>query len=272
MLVNDFICWQESRLHFVRAGTGKKVLLFFHGFGQDHTVYLPVIQHLTPDYRLYIFDLYFHGQSSWNRNEQPLRKEHWKEIMETFLANEQIQRFSLVGYSLGGKFALATVEAFAHQIDSVFLIAADGIETSFWYSMATYPSILRRFFRGMIGNYNRFSALARWLHRYNLVDKGLIRFADFQMSTEEKRKRVYYSWVVFRKLSFSMRLIGRILRENNIRTIVIVGKYDKVIEPENMQVLLQYVPKAEFHVLEAGHSGLIYTSLPLIRNAGNSPG
>lgn len=271
MIESSFIDYQNSRLHYVSSGSGQHTLLFFHGFGQDHSVYLPLIKTLAPYYKLYIFDLYFHGRSVWPNGEQPLEKSFWKEVLQVFFRQKDIGHFSVVGYSLGGKFALATLEAFPEKIHSLFLIAPDGIRTSFWYSMATYPFILRRFFRGMIGNYERFKKIATYLHQFRLVDHGLIRFADFQMGTEEKRKRVYYSWVVFRHLSFSNKRIAHLITNHQITTTVIAGKYDRVIRPENMQALLKHLPDATFHVIEAGHSGLIYASLPYIADSSANP-
>ncbi|HYG02198.1 MAG TPA: alpha/beta hydrolase [Chryseosolibacter sp.] len=266
MIEHNYIVHGKSRLHYVHAGGGKEAMLFFHGFGQDHSVYLPLIQSLTPQYDLYIFDLYFHGKSVWGNDEKPVTKNIWKETLDIFLQTKEITQFSVVGFSMGGKFALATLELFPTRVRSCFLIAPDGVKTSFWYNMATYPVMLRKFFKGMINDYHRFQRLAVVLNKLKLVDQGLIRFADYQMGTEQKRKRVYYSWVVFRLLRFSMKNISALIRANNIRLTVITGKYDKVIKPKNMQALLRYVPEADFYILEAGHSGLIYESLSYLKN------
>jgi len=267
MIESKFIYHDQNRLHYITAGDGDESLLFFHGFGQDHTIYLPLIQALAKSYRIFIFDLYFHGQSVWAQAEKPLEKGVWKNTMAQFLGENNVKEFSLVGFSLGGKFALATVEAYPDRVKKLFLLAPDGIKTSFWYSMATYPLPLRKFFRGMINSYNRFLTLANILNKLKLVDKGLVRFADFQMGTEEKRKRVYYSWVVFRHLTFNIRKIAGLINDHDIQTIVIVGRYDKVIVPENMKKFLSYLKSSDFHVLESGHGGLIYQSLPFLQQA-----
>ncbi|HEY9489583.1 MAG TPA: alpha/beta hydrolase, partial [Chryseosolibacter sp.] len=131
-------------------------------------------------------------------------------------------------------------------------------------SMATYPKGLRNLFKSMISHHERFLWIAKKLNGSNLVDKGLIRFADFQMNTEAKRRRVYYSWVVFRFLTFDMKKIARLINDNNIRLTMIVGKYDKVIRPENMHRLLKHVKDYRLEVLESGHTGLIRESLSIL--------
>jgi hypothetical protein len=106
--------------------------------------------------------------------------------------------------------------------------------------------------------------IANKLGEYKLADRGLIRFADYQMNTETKRKRVYYSWVVFRHLTFDLKKIAKLINENNIQLTMIVGKYDKVIRPENMHRLLKHVRHYKLEVLESGHTGLILESLYLL--------
>lgn len=264
MAKENFIHYRDNLLHYVKAGNGKEPLLVFHGFGQDHTLYVPLLKSLSPRYTLYIVDLFFHGKSVWNEGERPLEKKDWNNIISTLLTDQQISTFSLLAYSLGGKFALATLEAFPSRIKSLYLIAPDGIKTSFWYSMATYPKMLRSLFKSMIFRHERFLWIANKLNESKLVDKGLIRFADYQMNTEEKRKRVYYSWVVFRRLIFDLKEIARLIDTHNIRLTLIAGKYDKVIKAENMNLLLRHVPNHRFEVLETGHTGLVYESLRIV--------
>jgi pimeloyl-ACP methyl ester carboxylesterase len=264
MVQESFIHYKRNLLHYVKAGNGKQPLLVFHGFGQDHTLYVPLLRSLSPKYTLYIIDLFFHGKSEWHQDENPLKKSAWKNIIETLLHEQHIDSFSILAYSLGGKFALATLEAFPKNVRNVFLLAPDGIKTSFWYSLATYPKMLRVFFKSMILRHERFLWIANRLNESNLVDKGLIRFADYQMNTEAKRKRVYYSWVVFRHLTFDLKKIATLINENNIHLTMIVGKYDKVIRPENMKQLLKHVRDYRLEILESGHTGLIQESLYLL--------
>ena len=264
MVQESFIHYHRNTLHYAKAGNGKHPLLVLHGFGQDHTLYVPLLKSLSQKYTLYIVDLFFHGKSEWNEGERPLEKSTWNNILGILFREQHISTFSVLAYSLGGKFALATIEGYPRQIKEVFLLAPDGIKTSFWYSMATYPKGLRNFFKSMIFHHERFLWIAKKLNGSNLVDKGLIRFADFQMNTEAKRRRVYYSWVVFRFLTFDMKKIARLINENDIRLTMIVGKYDKVIRPDNMRRLLKHVKNFRLEVLESGHTGLIRESLSIL--------
>ncbi len=255
------LVYKNSTLAYHKSGSGTNVLLLFHGFGQHHQVFETLAKTLASRYTVFSFDLFFHGASKWNEGELPLEKETWRAIILKFLIENKIDRFNLLGFSLGGKFALATLELFPNQIGKLFLLAPDGIKTNFWYSLATYPLVLRRFFRSMILKPGRLHMLTSLLLRLRIVDKGLLRFAESQMDTQEKRERVYYSWVIFRHLKFDMKSIARLLHQHAIHLTVIVGEHDKIITTQNMQHLLRYVKDYKLEVLDTGHNGVIAGSI-----------
>ncbi len=262
MIHDKFVTYRGSRLHYSKTGTGTKHLLIFHGFGQDRSVFDYLTRSLARHYTFYLFDLYFHGRSVWAHDEQTLSKREWTSTLSNFLTENNINRFSIGGFSLGGKFALTAVENFSDRIDDVILIAPDGIKTNFWYSLATYPLLLRKFFKSMILHPERFMKIAESLNRSGLVDKGLIRFAEYQMNSEEKRNRVYYSWVVFRHLTPDLQKVADAINTHSIRFTLIAGRYDKVIEPKNMDRFLRRLKKFRFEIVESGHTGLINQSIP----------
>ena len=265
-MAEELLRYEESSLHYVIQGNGSKNLLAFHGFGQNRKAFDNFSNSFSSDYSLYIFDLYFHGQSTWGYDERPLQKHLWKKTIERFLELHQMDKFSLCGFSLGGKFALATLEAFPEKVESLILIAPDGIKTSFWYSLATYPMLFRQLFKSMILHPNRFVAISRALNSLGVMEKGLIRFAENQMDTQEKRRRVYYSWVVFRHLTFDLKAIAELLNRHSIALILITGKFDKVIRSKSMDKLLFHVKKYRHEILETGHNGLINGAAEMFRN------
>jgi len=251
-------------LAYRKSGYGNKALLLFHGFGQHHQAFAALTDTLAPYFTLYAFDLFFHGSSKWNEGEQPLEKEMWKEILRQFLEEHHIEKFSVLGFSMGGKFALASLELFPHQIEQIILLAPDGVKTSFWYSLATYPLVLRKFFKSMILKPGRLHAVTTVLHTLHLIDHGMLRFAESQMATQEKRERVYYSWVVFRHLQVDIRQIAELINASSIQLLMIVGKHDKIITARNMNHLLGLVPNHKLELLDTGHNGVIDGSIPVL--------
>ena len=264
MSENSIIEFGNSKLFYQKSGKGSKHLLLFHGFGQNHQVFEPWTQQLSDTYTLYAFDIFFHGQSERTFREEPVEKSDWKEIIRLFLEENDIHHFSLLGFSMGGKFALCTLELFSGKVDELFLLAPDGIKTSFWYSLATYPVALRKLFKSMIDKPGRFHTIAQMANKLGLVDKGVLRFAQSQIDSWDKRERVYYSWIVFRHFKFIMDSIARIINTRQIRVMMIIGKYDRIITVKNMNRLLDKLTSADLKIIDTGHNGIIVASAELI--------
>jgi len=64
---------EGATLVYRKSGSAKKTLLLFHGFGQDHTAF-DAIDTLNELYTCYSFDLFFHGQSTWANDDNPISK------------------------------------------------------------------------------------------------------------------------------------------------------------------------------------------------------
>ncbi|MDN5199846.1 alpha/beta hydrolase [Fulvivirgaceae bacterium BMA10] len=259
---NDFIYpgkvgLGSAELHYQVMGKGNEALLAFHGFGQNSSHFSGFSNIVQGEYTVYSFDLFFHGMSNWPEKGTSLEKEQWKHLIINFLIKNKIEKFSLIGYSLGAKFVLATLEAFPDRIKQITLIAPDGIKTNFWYSLATYPVILRYWFKSFIKNPSPFFLFLKFMRALGFVDKGIARFASRQMDTEDKRKRVYLSWVIFRHLKFNMSDISGLINRQSVKLEMFLGKYDKIMTERNMARLLNKVEKYQLHILETGHNTLI---------------
>jgi pimeloyl-ACP methyl ester carboxylesterase len=249
--------YKDASLHYGVYPGGPKILLAFHGFGQSQTYFSSLAKVLESEFTLYSFDLFYHGQSQWSDSHQPLTKEFWAQMMEAFLADHQIERFSLAGFSLGGKFVLATFEAFPERTSDILLIAPDGIHSSFWYNLATYPAWARKYFRGVVDQPENLFKLFELVNRFQLLDPGVIRFASYQMQVRHQRERVYNTWVMSRQLRFNMRHIGRLINKHHVHIKMFVGRYDKIMTERNMQRLLRHLRTYDLQVLETGHSMMI---------------
>jgi hypothetical protein len=66
---------------------------------------------------------------------------------------------------------------------------------------------------------------------------------------------------VFRHLKFDLDKIAGLINLHKIPLTVIVGQYDKVIKPENMEPFLRKVDDYHFETPEAGHTGLLAESV-----------
>ncbi|WP_460921482.1 alpha/beta fold hydrolase [Pontibacter brevis] len=252
-----YVIQNSSKLHYRVIGHGSRTMLAFHGYGQNSSYYYPMEQALGNDYTIYAFDLFFHGRSYLHKRSMPLSKDFLQELIEHFLEKEQISRFSLMGFSMGGKFALTLVECMPEKIEELFLIAPDGIRTSFWYNIATYPGWLQQLFKRTVVKPDIFFGLLRMLDKYNIVHKSMLRFAHYQMDSTAKRLRVYRSWIGFRELNFDIRKIVRLLNRHQVAVTMFLGEYDQIIAPKRVGVFIDALDKGELVILKTGHSYLL---------------
>ena len=188
----------SKNLPFQKLGSGPRILLAFHGIGQDGTGCFAAIEKtLGTHYTIYAFDLPFHGQHS-DAAFEVMSKADWKNSVAHFLNQNNISRFDITGFSIGGRFALATLEAFAENIDHAFLIAPDGVSEHPMYALATRIPPARWIYGWLMRHPGVFFPGVRVARTLKLASKSLVRFTQQVLNTPEKRQTIYRSWVAFR--------------------------------------------------------------------------
>jgi len=86
-------------LHYAEAGEGPPLVLL-HGFGSSQIDWELQLPALVPHFRVIMPDLRGFGDSS--RDKGPFSIEQFAADLDGLLAHLEIERFSLLGYSLGG--------------------------------------------------------------------------------------------------------------------------------------------------------------------------
>ena len=244
-------------LHYHKFGSGPKNLLAFHGFGQDHSVFLPFKNTLGKEYTILSFDLFFHGQSHWPEKEIPVPPEAWKQMLLEILNKEKISKFSMIGYSYGGKIAIATAHLMPEKVEKLYLAATDGIHYNFWFRFATGTAPVRALFLYLCKNPKPFIRLVKFAAKTGLISKNLGRFVVVQLGVKADRKRLYLTWVGYRKFTLNQRSILKMLNQHEIKLELISGKYDSVIPYKELKIFTEKVHSSRFHLINTGHQSLL---------------
>lgn len=247
-------------LHYRRTGRGPHVLLLFHGFGQDHTAF----QAWQPDpaaFSVYSFDLYYHGTST--RPDEPLTKTEWQAAVAHFLETEGLRHFSVAGFSLGGRFAIATAIAFPQHIRHLILVAPDGIFMNPWYRFATGP-VGNPLFRYLMHHPDRFFRWLRVFEWLRMASPMMIRFAQRELQDQSNCQRVYRTWTYFRPLQHRPATLCQMLTRHQISCTLVLGTKDRIIPPEKVLPHLQGTPSLQAHVLGARHHELLEEAAGLV--------
>ncbi|MGY6744232.1 MAG: alpha/beta fold hydrolase [Cecembia sp.] len=253
----EFLETAFGNLAYQKHGSGSEVSLLFHGFGQNLKAYDAFITLRKPNETFLVFDLFYHGQSSWKSINQKLTKEIWRSILIQLMEKEGFDRFHLIGYSMGGKFSLLTYELFPCHVKSLLLMAPDGIKTGFWYNMATFPGILNRLFKHVVFHPKRFFKTMEVLNRLGVLQSSLMKFVKSQMKTRTMRAQVYFTWNVFKPLRPDLGSIIKMIRLNQSPITLVTGKYDMMITTSNLEKFSSKIAHLKTVELECGHNTLI---------------
>jgi 2-succinyl-5-enolpyruvyl-6-hydroxy-3-cyclohexene-1-carboxylate synthase len=121
----------QPALHLLRAGAGTPVLLL-HGFTRSHRSWIDVAAQLEEGPPLFAVDLMGHGtapQPDPAEYASAYTLEYAADALEALCARWGFDRLHCVGYSMGGRTALAFTVRFPQRSRSLALISANpGIE------------------------------------------------------------------------------------------------------------------------------------------------
>ena len=245
-----------GRVAFRTFGSGPAVLVALHGFGQDSAVYKPFQSQPDSQFTVYAIDLFLHGNSQFTGNHL-LTKTDWQQLIGAFLASQKINRFSLMGFSLGGRFALTTLEAFANRVDQLWLIAPDGITRSFWYRLATSTPAGRWLFRYALRHLSVLTGPGHALVRVGLLNRTAMRFAELSLATPQQRQLVYDAWTQFRLIRPDLGSVTDRLNTHSIRVRFFTGAFDRIVPGRYILPLTDQLYQYKLTVLKTGHTHLI---------------
>ena len=116
-------------------------MLCFHGYGMHGKQFLLLEPELGGKYSFFGFDLFFHKETKLHDQslaavKARITKKQFAELVDEFCAYENIDRFSVIGYSMGTHYATAVVEELGSRIDEYIVAAPSSI----------YPGRLVEFF------------------------------------------------------------------------------------------------------------------------------
>lgn len=249
-----------ASLHYIKYGTGPTIWLALHGIGQDASCFAPFGERLAQTQTIYSLNLPFHGPDADGLDAEwpvTITKPYWQRLLADFLSTHQIDRFSVAGFSMGGRFALVTAELFTDRIDQLILLAPDGVTDDPWFRTATSTRAGQAVLRFMLNHTGFFHQVGTGLVRLKLLKPGLLRFAEATLKTPAQRTQIYRSWTAFHPLTIDVPALAQRLRTQQVAVCLILGKFDAVLPAAYTQPLLRALPECRLVVLPTGHTSLV---------------
>lgn len=234
-------------------------MLCFHGYGMHGKQFISLEPALGEKYTFYGFDLLFHkqtkltDQSLHTIKHNRITKKQLAALIEEFCLYEGIDRFSVIGYSMGSHYATVVAEELGNRIDEYIVAAPSSLN----------PGPLITFFsKNKLGN--------KLLEKLTLSEKALIRMLNFvkwlrlidetgrnilykEIDTAELRFNFYACFTYLRLLETDEPQLMKMLTGNNIRSIFIFGRKDVMYPTSIGKAFFAKFKQAEIVILEADH-------------------
>jgi pimeloyl-ACP methyl ester carboxylesterase len=233
-----FVNVGNQKIHFLRDGTRGMPVIFIHGSGSNHAIWLPQVRALAPIAQPVAVDLPGHGRSDLpGRNSV----EGYGDFILGLLDILQFDRAVIVGHSLGG--AIAQTIALSHP-DRVAGLGLVGTGARL--------RVLSTILDGFLKDFENIAPfIVENAYAPNLSDDMRVRaIAELRVCDPRVTHDDYAACNVFDVMTR--------LGEIRTPTIVICGKQDRMTPPKYSEFLVSKIPGAQLVLVNnAGHCVMI---------------
>ena len=253
-----FLPYRSSQVHYCRFGTGQKLILCLHGYGESSASFQFLGKYIGANYTLIAIDLPFHGKTQWNEGLQ-FSVADLVTLTETLHAKycDGTQRITLLGYSMGGRVALQLLQSLAAKIEKTVLLAPDGLKVNFWYWLATQTFIGNRLFGYTMKHPGWFFSLLQAGNKLKLINQSVLKFTRYYINDTNVRRLLYERWTCMRAIKPNLAFIKKLIRTHALPVRLLYGRYDRIIRPERGEKFRKGIESfCTLHIIQTGHQVL----------------
>jgi pimeloyl-ACP methyl ester carboxylesterase len=125
------------RIHYLKAGTGKKTLVLIHGFGDTSRMWIPLFDEFGKDYTIIAPDMRGLGDSS--RPAKGYDKKTIAADIHALVKSLGYQKIDLVGHDIGLMVAYAYAAQYPSEVERLALLEAPIPGIGDWQKIYTTP-------------------------------------------------------------------------------------------------------------------------------------
>jgi len=228
-------------VHYFTAGQGDP-LVVIHGGGGDARTWLKNIAALSENYTVYAPDLPGYGGS------QPLDGDYFipelTDFMDGFSDSLGLDKFHLMGHSLGGGIALNYALESPHKIKKLVLVSSLclGREIALWVRLLSTPAFIRS-----IG-----AIVMAVLRAIKWLVKTLLAPIEFVMPFSQASMNLGGSITTFKEQTL---VLASRLSEIMMPTLLVWGDRDPIVPVRQAYAAAQVIPNCQLKVFEnRGHN------------------
>ncbi|MBQ5879114.1 MAG: alpha/beta hydrolase [Alistipes sp.] len=249
-MVEKFMMAGETALHICDSEKGEKCVVLLHGYLESLMVWEDFIPHLYKQLRVVTLDLPGHGISVVNGECHSM--EYLADVVADLMASLGVERYTVVGHSMGGYVALAVAEKYADRLEGVVLLSSTP-------NPDTDEKRENRRREIALVKSGKKDMLARVAPEAGFAVVNRPRMKDYIADlteqvhlTEEEGIVALLNGMIERKDQNEM------LQKSAVRQLFILGKQDGYIPMEVAEAMVARHPQAEIAWLEeSGHMGFL---------------
>lgn len=249
-MVEKFIMAGDTPLHVADTEHGEKCVVLLHGYLESMIVWDEFVDLLKDKVRVVTLDLPGHGIS--NVIGEVHTMEYLAKCVGDAMAALGIERYSMVGHSMGGYVSLAMLDDYRDHLDNIILLSSTT-------SADSQEKCDRRRREIELIKAGKKNTLARLVPHAGFAPENVKRLQDYIediseliLMTEDEGVIAILGGMIERQSR------GDMLRESGIPHLFIFGRHDYYIPEEVAQEMIAEDPTAEVVWLEhSGHMGFM---------------
>lgn len=233
--VQDYsIPYKNSNINYRCSGRGPEILICFHGYAEEAGVFDFLARYTGDLFTIYSIDLPFHGKTDWKEGLQ-FTPDDLSTIVAAILARESTGipdhsvRYTLMGFSLGGRMALSLYQANPEAVKKLVLLAPDGLKINFWYWLATQTWAGNMLFAVTMKRPGWFFWLLKLMNKFGLINASIFKFVSYYIGNKDVRDLLYARWTTMRSIKPGLKKIKSFIRNLDTPVRLVYGKHDRII-------------------------------------------
>lgn len=228
-------------IRYFSGGQGDP-LVIIHGGGDGARAWLKSAEELSNHYSVYIPDLPGFGHSQSANDKFHLQE--YVAFIEDLSQALGIERFHLIGHSIGGGIALHYALQFPQKVKGLVLVSSWclGIEAALWVRLLSHPAFCRSLGEAGIAVLKG----VKWLAR--------LFYAPFKFSNPITRVKMDVGKTMTTLRGQTTVLQDR-LCELTMPTLLVWGSGDRIVPAAHAYIAAELIPDCQLHIFEGcGHS------------------
>ncbi|MBL7061489.1 MAG: alpha/beta fold hydrolase [Dehalococcoidia bacterium] len=224
------------------AGGQGEPLVIIHGGGDGARAWLQNAEELSRHYSVYIPDLPGFGQSQSANDRFHLPE--FVAFIEDFSQALGLERFYLMGHSIGGGIALHYALRFPQKVKGLVLVSSWclGIEAALWVRFLSRPAFCSSFGEASIA----ILKAVKWLAR--------IFYAPFKIANPPTRIKMEMGKTMMTLKGQTTVLLNQ-LSELTVPTLLVWGAGDRIVPASHAYAAAKLIPDCQLHIFEGcGHN------------------